>query len=171
LTPSERPMANSEALRISDPSVVARYLQVRGVLHDRHLARVERLILERYVVQTTRRVPPTLVADVRGGFLRPGLGELWPAVFLTAVDITAALCLYLSPESVAAMGTVLNGPQRIRHRGWESDWWGWEISLGELHPQFYDLAPAGQEEAIAAWYATGLEWLIGAGLLRRKPAG
>src|SRR5438105_520523 len=122
-------MQTSEALRESDAAVVARYLQVRSVLNDRHLARVDRLIQERYLVQPSRRIPATLVAHVRGGFLRPGEGELWPVVFLTAVDVSVALCVQLSAERVAGLGTSLNGPQRLRHLHWE-DWWGWEKPLG-----------------------------------------
>ena len=59
-------MQTSEALRESDPAVVARYLQLRTVFHDRYLARVERLALERYDVELTNRIPPTLAVQVRG---------------------------------------------------------------------------------------------------------
>src|SRR5206468_444621 len=69
---------NADSIRASDAAVVARYLQLRTLLHDRHLARVERLILDRYVVQATKRVHPTLPVHVRTGFVRPGEGELWP---------------------------------------------------------------------------------------------
>jgi hypothetical protein len=160
-------MQTSEALRASDAAVVARYLQLRSVIHDRHLARVERLIQERYLVQPSRRNHPTLVAHVRSGFVRPGEGELWPVVFLTTVDITFALCVDLSSERVASLGTMLNGPQRLRHRSWE-DWWGWEKSLGAFEPGFFEMSAVGQEDVIAAWYAECLEWLAGSGLLRRK---
>src|SRR5690349_6577287 len=118
-------MQTSEALRASDAAVVARYLQLRTVLHDRHLARVERLVQERYLVQPSRHIHPTLVAHVRSGFARPGEGELWPVVFLTTVDVSIALCVDLTAERVASLGTMINGPQRLRHRGWEN-WWGWE---------------------------------------------
>jgi hypothetical protein len=160
-------MQTSEALRLGDPAVVARYLQVRSVLNDRHLARVERMVVERYHVELSRRVQPTLVAQVRAGFLRLGEGDLWPVVFLTAVDVSVALAVELSAERVASLGTTINGPQRLRHRGWE-DWWGWERSLVALHPQFFDMTAGQQEEVIAAWYAEGLEWLAGNGLLRRR---
>ena len=160
-------MQTSEAFRVSDPAVVARYLQLRSTLHDRHLARVERLIEERYQVRPAPRGHASLVALARAGFVRPGEGELWPVVFLTAVDISVALCVELAPERVANLGTVVNGPQRLRHRGWE-DWWGWEQPLGALHPQFFDLTALSQEEALVGWYAEGLEWLAGNGLLRRK---
>ncbi|MFO0878974.1 MAG: hypothetical protein U0840_16650 [Gemmataceae bacterium] len=160
-------MSSTDSLRASDPAVVARFLQVRAVIHDRHLARVERLILERFQVQTTRRAHSTLLAHVRAGFIRPGEGELWPVIFTTTIDLSLALCVELSPERVANLGTTINGPQRIRHRGWE-DWWGWEKSLTQLGPGFFDMEPGHQEDAIAHWYAEGLDWLAGAGLLRRK---
>jgi hypothetical protein len=147
--------------------VAARYLQLRSAFHDRHLARVERLILERYLVEPTKRIHPTLVAQVRSGFVRPGEGELWPVVFLSTVDITVALGVQLSPERVAGLGTTINGPQRLRHRNWE-DWWGWERPLGGLHPQFFEMSAAQQEDVFVAWYAEGLEWLAGGGLMRRK---
>jgi hypothetical protein len=161
-------MQPPEALRLADAAVVARYLLVRSVIHDRHLARVERLVLERYLVEPSRRVHPTLLAHVRAGFERPDEGELWPVAFLTAVDVSLALCVELSTERVAELGTTVNGPQRLRHRGWE-DWWGWETALGALRPDFFDLGPAEQEDAIAAWYGEHLEWLTGAGLLARRP--
>lgn len=160
-------MQTSEALLVSDAAVVARYLHLRSILNDRHLARVERLILERFRVQPCQRIPPTLVVQVRGGFLRPGEGELWPIIFLTAVDILPALCVELSPERVADLGTMLNGPQRLRHRHWE-DWWGWEISLAQLDPHFFEQTAFHQEELLAAWYSEHLDWLAGAGLLRRR---
>jgi hypothetical protein len=159
-------MQTSEALRAADSAVVARYLQVRSIFHDRHLARVERIIQERFLVQPTRRIPATLVAQVRGGYVRPGEGELWPVVFQTPVDISLALCVQLSGERVAALGTTLNGPRRQRHRGWE-DWWGWEQPLAALHPTFFDMTALQQEDLFAAWFDEGLEWLANAGLLRR----
>jgi hypothetical protein len=158
---------NADSVRASDAAVVARYLQLRTLLHDRHLARVDRLILDRYVVQATKRIHPTLPFHVRTGFVRPGEGELWPVVFMTTVDITLALCVELSGDRVAGLGTMINGPQRIRHRGWE-DWWGWERPLGQLRPGFFDLDGQQQEDLFVAWYAEGLDWLAGSGLLRRK---
>jgi hypothetical protein len=160
-------MQTTEVLRVSDAAVVARYLQLRSVLHDRHLARVEKLVLERYDVEPVTRVPTTLIAHIRCGFVRPGEGEIWPVVFLTAVDICVALCVQISAERVAGLGTKLNGPKRMRYRHWE-DWWGWEQSLGSLHPQFFELSATDQEEVIVSWYADGLEWLVHSGLMRRK---
>jgi hypothetical protein len=160
-------MQSPDALRASDAAVVARYLQLRSLLHDRFLARVERLVLDRYLVHPTRRMPSTLVCNVRTGFLRPGEGELWPAVFLTTVDISLGLCFELPADRVANLGTMLNGPHRLRQRGWE-DWWGWERSIGQVRPGFFDLDADLQEEAVVAWYAEGLEWLAGAGLLRKR---
>jgi hypothetical protein len=159
-------MDSAECLRVSDPAVVARYLQLRSLLHDRHLARVEHVIAERYEVQSARRLHPTLLSDVRGGFVRPELGELWPVVFLTAVDVCVALCVAIDEDRVAGLGTSVKGPQRIRHRGWEG-WWGWESPLAGLHPQFFDLPAQEQEDAVTAWYTANLEWLVHAGLLRR----
>jgi hypothetical protein len=160
-------MSSADVLRASDAAVVARYLQLRSLLHDRHLARVERLILDRYLVHSSRRLHSTLLYDVRAGFVRPGEGELWPVVFLSTVDISLGLCVELSPERVANLGTTLNGPRRSRHRGWE-DWWGWEKPLGQLRADFFDLDPGLQEEAVVAWYSQCLEWLAGAGLLARR---
>ncbi len=160
-------MQSPDALRASDPAVVARYLQVRSILHT-HLGRLERLVLGRYDVHATHRLPSTLLALVGTGFIRPNEGELWPVAFLTTVDVTLALCVELSPERVAGLGTTLNGPRRIRQRGWE-DWWGWETSLGQLRPDFFDLDPTGQADALVAWYAQGLEWLAAGGLLVRRP--
>jgi hypothetical protein len=160
-------MQTSEALRDSDPAVVTRYLHVRAIFHDRHLIRVERLIQERYLAQPTSRIPPTLVAHVRGGFLPPGEGEIWPVVFLTAVDIRLALAVQLSPERINRLGTSINGPQRLKHRGWD-DWWGWETNLPGLHANFFELSANQQEDAIVAWYSSHLEWLVANGLLRRK---
>jgi hypothetical protein len=161
-------MAMSEALRPGDDAVVARYLQLRTAIHDRHLARVERVVLERYLVQPTKRIHPTLVAHVRTGFLRPGEGELWPVFFLTPVDISVGLCVELSPERVAELGTTLNGPQRLRRRNWQ-DWWGWERPIAALHPQFFELPAAQQEDVVAGWFDEALGWLAANGLLRRKP--
>lgn len=161
-------MSSTEALQVSDPAVVARYLQLRSVLHDRYLARVEKMILERYDVQPTRRVHPTLTLALRGGFVRPGEGEMWPVVHLTTVDISAALCIEIDDARVAAIGTSLRGPQRLRHRGWE-DWWGWESCLSSLHERFFELSPLEQEEAFCTWFHAGLEWMAHAGLLRRRP--
>jgi hypothetical protein len=160
-------MPQPECLRVSDAAVVARFLQIRALVHDHPLARVERHVAERYVVEATRRLPATLVAHVRAGFIRPGEGELWPVVFMTTVDISLALCVELSAERVAGLGTMINGPQRIRHRGWET-WWGWERPLGQIQAGFFDLDAASQEDAIVAWFGEGLEWLAGAGLMRRK---
>jgi hypothetical protein len=160
-------MLPSDSLRVSDAAVVARFLEVRALMHDVHLARVERLILERYIVQPTRRIHSTLISHVRYGFIRPGEGDLWPVVFMTTVDISVALCLELNSERVANLGTTINGPRHIRHRGWE-DWWGWERHLADLHPGFFDLSSSLQEDTIANWYTAGLEWLAGAGLLRKK---
>src|SRR5947199_5947462 len=131
-------MASPDTLRAADAAAVARYLQVRGLLHDRHLARVERLVLERYHVQPTRRLHSSFAAHVRGGFVRPGEGELWPVAFTTTVEISVALCVELSAERVADLGTTLNGPHHVRHRHWEG-WWGWEKPLAQLAPDFFDL--------------------------------
>jgi hypothetical protein len=160
-------MKTSDALRASDAAVVARYLQLRSVFHERHLARVERLVLDRYAVEPTRRIHPTLVAHVRGGFVRRTEGELWPVVFLTAVDVSMALCIEITPERVASLGTTVNGPQRLRHRGWE-DWWGWERPLAALGEGFFDRSAVQQEDAVVAWFGECLEWLAGNGLLLRR---
>jgi hypothetical protein len=165
--PSGAGYQTSDAFRSSDAAVVARYLQVRSAIHDRYLTRLERMVQERCLVQPTRRLPATLVTHVRSGFVRPGEGELWPVFFLTAVDISVALCVELSPERVASLGTTLNGPQRLRHRGWE-DWWGWEKPLGALHPQFFELSATAQEDTLADWFGEGLAWLLDNGLVRRR---
>lgn len=159
-------MPPPDVLRLSDAAVVARYLQIRGVFHDQLLARLERLIPERYEVQLTRRIVPTLVAQVRSGFVRAGLGEVWPVVYLTAAEISVALCVQITPESLAGLGTLLNGPQRQRHRFWE-DWWGWEKPLAEVHPQFFEQSAGQQQDVLQAWYLEGFEWLAHSGLLRR----
>ena len=156
-----------ECLRVSDAAVVARFLQIRTLIHDHPLARVERHIIDRYAVEPTRRITPTLVGHVRAGFVRPGEGELWPVVFMTTVDISLGLCVERSAERVADLGTTINGPQRIRHRGWDT-WWGWERPLGQVQAGFFDLDAASQEDAIVGWFGEGLEWLAGAGLMRRK---
>jgi hypothetical protein len=160
-------MATGDGLRVSDAAGVARYLQVRGHFSDRVLARVESHIEAHYRVQSTRRVTATLVALVRSGYERPGEGELWPVAFLTPVDISLALCLRIAPERVTNMGTVLNGPQRIRHRQWE-DWWGWETALAPLRPDFFALSGAEQDDAMVAWYIDHLEWLAQSGLMQRR---
>jgi len=160
-------MDPADGLRVSDASTVARYLQVRSQFHDRLLARVEQGVGERYLVQPTQRLPATLVTVLRGGFVRPGEGELWPLVFLTPVDVTLALAVHISAERLASLGTMLKGPHRLRHRQWE-DWWGWETTLAEVHPRFFELAAAEQEDAMVAWYGDCLEWLAGSGLLRKR---
>jgi hypothetical protein len=160
-------MTQPECLRVSDAAVAARFLQVRTLIHDHPLARVERHVSQRFVVEPTRRLHPTLIGLVRVGFVRPGEGELWPVVFMTTVDISLALCVELSAERVAGLGTTINGPQRIRHRGWEN-WWGWERPLGQVQSGFFDLDAPAQEDAIVGWFGEGLEWLAGAGLMRRK---
>jgi hypothetical protein len=160
-------MNPTEQLRPSDPATVARYLQIRSHFHDHVLARLEALVLERYAVRPTHRLQGTLPALLRVGFERPGEGELWPVVFLTPVDLTLALCLQITSERLAGLGTVINGPQPVRHRHWE-DFWGWETSPAELHAQFYDLPPDGQERALLGWFGDRLEWMAHNGLLRRK---
>src|SRR5262245_4046983 len=130
-----------DSFRVSDSAVVARYLQVRSLFYDRLLARLELLIPQRYTVQPTNRLPATLPALLRAGFVRPGEGELWPVVFLTPVDILLALAVQIGPERVAKLGTTIKGPQRLRHRQWE-DWWGWETALAEVHPRFFEMKPA-----------------------------
>jgi len=160
-------MDQSAAIRVSDAAVVGRYLQLRSHLHDRLLAQVEHLVLARYDVQLTTRIPATLVALVRKGYLREREGEIWPVVFLTPVDITLALCVQITSERLTNLGTVLQGPQRLKHRHWE-DWWGWETTLPELHPRFFDLTPVEQEDAVVTWFGTRLEWLVHNGLLRKK---
>jgi hypothetical protein len=159
-------MLTGDGLRVGDAAVVARYLQLRSLFHDRVLLRVASHIEARYRVQPTRRITATLVALVRDGFDRPGEGELWPVVFLTPVDVTLALCLQIAPQRLTSMGTGLNGPQRVRHRHW-ADWWGWETSLDGVTPGFFDLSGAAQEDAMVAWYAHHLEWLAQSGLMLR----
>jgi hypothetical protein len=159
-------MAAGDGLQLSDAALVARYLHLRSHFHDRILARIESHVEAHYRVRPTRRLAATLVALVRGGFERSGEGELWPVVFLSAVDVTLALCLRIAPERVASMGTVVGGPQRIRHRHWE-DWWGWETPLAGVKPNFFDLPGAEQDNAMVDWYVEHLEWLVHGGLMRR----
>jgi hypothetical protein len=162
-------MDPSEALRLSDPAVVARYLFLRSLFQDRILGRIEDCVVRDYDVRPSHGIAPTLTCLTRTGFVRPGEGELWPVVFLTAVDVTLALCVQFTPERLANLGTVLHGPQRIRHRHWES-WWGWEASLGEIHPQFFELPADRQTAALMDWYHHWLEWLVSNGLLTKKRA-
>lgn len=160
-------MDPSQGFRLSDPATVARYLQLRAHLYDDVLSSLETQIEKHYEVKPTRRIAPTLVALVRLGFTRAGEGELWPVVFLSAVDVSLALLIQFTPERLASLGTVLNGPQRSRHRQWE-DWWGWETSLSAVHPRFFEISPPEQDEAIMTWYHDRLEWLTHNGLLLRK---
>jgi hypothetical protein len=161
------PAPSTEGFRVSDAAVVARYLQLRSLINDRILARIEQRAMERYQLMTTRRLTATLTAHVRCGFVRPDGGEIWPVVFLSAVDITPALCAQLTPDWLANLGTTINGPQRIRHRHWE-EWWGWERRLGEIHSTFFELPPDQQEDALGAFYRDGFEWLAQHGLVMRK---
>jgi hypothetical protein len=160
-------MTNPDALRPADAAVVARYLQVRGIFHDQVLARLEQMIPARYEVGLSRRINPTLLAQVRSGFVRPQEGEIWPVIFINAVDIHLALCFQITLERLASLGTVMNGPSRVRHRSWE-DWWGWEKKLSEVHPQMFDLPAAEQHEAVVQWFLEGTEWLAHNGLLLRR---
>lgn len=160
-------MDSSSAIRLSDPATVMRYLQLRSHLHDRVLARVEQQVLQRYDVQPTGRIPATLIALVRKGFVRAAEGEVWPAVFLTPVDITLAMCVQITNERLTSLGTVIDGPQRIKHRHWE-DWWGWEVALERVHVRFFDVTPAEQEAAMLSWFTDRFEWLAHNGLLRRR---
>lgn len=160
-------MDSFDGLRESDSAVAARYLHIRSYLHDRVLGRLETQVATRFVVQPVRRIQPTLVAMVRTGFERAGEGEMWPVFFLTAVDISVALCLQIGAERLTNLGTMVNGPQRLKHRHWE-DWWGWESSLGDLRPALFELSAALQEETLVAWYNDKLDWLVNSGLLRRK---
>lgn len=160
-------MDSADPLRESDAAVAARYLYLRGHFLDRILTRVEELILARFVVQPTQRLHATVSCLLRNGFVRPGEGELWPMVFLTAVDIHLALCVQISSERLTKMGTMMHGPRRLRHRHWE-DWFGWETSPGGVHPQFYTLTATEQDDAMLAWYASHLDWLADASLLARR---
>src|SRR5260370_41364512 len=102
-------MPTTDELRAGDPVVVARFLQIRTVL-DRHMARVERLVLDQYDGAPTRRLTAPLPTHLRSGFVRPGQGELWPGVFLAAVDLTPALVGGSSPERVADIRPPIHGP-------------------------------------------------------------
>jgi hypothetical protein len=86
---------------------------------------------------------------------------------MTTVDISIALCIDLTAERVASLGTTINGPQRLRQRGWE-DWWGWDRPLSALHASFFELSASLQEDAIVGWYSSRLEWLADSGLLLRR---
>jgi hypothetical protein len=163
-------MSTPEPLHAADVTVVSRYLHLRAIFHDHVLAPLEKLALERYQVQLTRRILPTLVAQVRNGLVRLDGEEIWPVIFLTPADITLSLCVQITSERLAHMGTLLNGPHRMRHRHWE-DWWGWETPLAEIHPRFFTLPAGQQQEALLAWYVDGLEWLANSGLLLRKAHG
>ena len=160
-------MSSPKSSRITDAAVVARYLQLRSHFHDRLLALVEDKLCGGYDVQPTRRIPTTLNALVRNGRYRPGEGEIWPVVFLTPVDITVALCIQLSGDRLADLGTVVNGPRPIRHRHWE-DWWGWETTLAAIHPRIFSVYSSEQEDLILGWYTANLEWLVRNGLMARK---
>jgi hypothetical protein len=154
-----------ETLRPSDEGVVARYLQIRSLFHDGLLGRLERLIPQRYQAALIRQSASTLVAQVRGGFARPNGCEIWPVVFLTPVEVRIALCLQITSEELGRLGTVLNGPYRIRQRNWE-DWWGWEKPLSEV-PDFFDAPGDQQQELLVGWCLECLEWLANNGLLQR----
>jgi hypothetical protein len=160
-------MSSAEILRTADPAVVTRYLQIRGIFNDQILAPLEKLAVERYQVQLSRRITSTLLAQVRHGFLRPEEGDIWPVFFLTPVDITAAVCVQITSARLAGLGTMLNGPQRIRHRQWE-DWWGWEKTLLEIAPPFFEMPAEQQQEVLLHWFVERLEWLANSGLLPRQ---
>ena len=159
-----------DQFHVSDPAVVSRYLKLRSHINDHILAKIEQVGLERFHLAPSRRLASTLTAHVRGGFLRVDGGEIWPIVFLSAVDISAALCTQLKPDWLAGLGTTLNGPQRLKHRLWE-DWWGWEKGLSSINPRFYESTPAEQEETLVNYYRDGLEWLAQHGLVTRKETG
>ena len=161
------PKMSADDLRITDAAVVARYLQLRSHFHDQLLALVEEKLTGGYDVQPTRRIPATLTALVRNGYYRPGEGEIWPVVFLTAVDVTLALCIQLSGERLGELGTVVNGPRPLRHHHWE-DWWGWETTLAAIHPRIFSVFPSEQEDLILGWYRGNMEWLVRNGLMKRK---
>jgi hypothetical protein len=160
-------MDSPDSLRLSDAAVIARALQVRSLFYDRLLARLEQIVPQHYSVQLTTRIHATLPALVRTGFVRPVEGELWPVVFLTPVNITLVLAVQITKERVAGLGTLLKGPQRLKHRQWEN-WWGWETNLPSVHPQFFELTATEQDDAMLAWYREGLEWLANSGLMRRR---
>jgi hypothetical protein len=161
-------MSPAEPLYESDPAAVARYLQLRSYFHDHLLTNVDRQLRESYELQPTRRIPATMTTLVLSGYIRPGEGEIWPVVFLGAVDITLALFIQLAGERLAGLGTVVNGPRPVRHRHWE-ELWGWETSLSGVHPQLFGMSPTVQESTLLGWYLTRLEWLVRNGLMRRKP--
>lgn len=163
-------MDGFDNLRESDPAAVARYLALRGFLHDQVLARVETLLGEHFLVEPTRRVPGALTCVLRNGFVRPAEGEIWPAVFLTAVNIYPAVCIQIAAERLTALGTAINGPQRLRHRHWE-EWWGWETCLADLRPRFFDQPCDEQLDTLVGWYMDRFTWLARNGLLQRKPRG
>jgi hypothetical protein len=160
-------MDATDSFRLSDATVIARALQVRSLFYDRLLARLEQIVPQHYSVQLTTRIHATLPALVRTGFIRPVEGELWPVVFLTPVNITLVLAVQITKERVAGLGTMLKGPQRLKHRQWE-DWWGWETPLPGVHAQFFELKATEQDDAMLAWYREGLEWLANSGLMRRR---
>jgi hypothetical protein len=160
-------MNASDGLREIDDSVVTRYLQIRSFFHERVLGRIGERILEQFAVTPTRRIGATVVALLRNGFVRLDEGELWPVVFLTPVHIAPALCVQISGERLAELGTMLNGPQRIRERHWE-DWVGWETPLASLAPTFHNLSHEEQEATILGWYQNHLDWLVNADLLQRR---
>lgn len=160
-------MDPTEQLQLTDTTVVARYLQLRSLFLDGLFPQIEERIELRYDVQPTRRLSSSLVALVRNGFEHVGDGELWPVVFLTPVNISLALCVQLTGERLAELGTVVNGPRPIRHRLWE-EWWGWETTLPELHPRLFQLYGPEQETLILTWYDKNLDWLARNGLMKRK---
>jgi hypothetical protein len=159
-------MSTAEALHPSDAAVVSRFFQVRGIFHDGVLARLEKLVPQRYQVQTTHRLASTFSAQVRVGFVRPGADEIWPVIFMTAIDISVALAVQITSEQLASMGTLLNGPQRLRHRHWD-DWLGWEKYLHEIAPRFFEQTAEQQQGLLTAWCLEGFEWLAKSGLLHR----
>src|SRR5262245_18445230 len=162
-----RTMNASDGLREIDDSVVTRYLQIRSFFHERMLGRIGERILMKFAVTPTRRLGATVVAFLRNGFVRLDEGELWPVVLLTPITIAPALCVQISGECLAELGTMLNGPQRIRERHWE-EWVGWETPLASLAPAFYDLSHEEQEATILPWYQTDLDWLVNVDLLQRR---
>ncbi len=163
-------MPLGDGLKAGDPGVVARYLQIRGYFYDQVLAEVEKALVASYVVVAVRRIPPTLPVLVRQGFLRPGDGEIWPVVFLSPRGVSVAVCAQISSTRLAALGTTVNGPQRIRQKTWEG-WWGWETRLGDVSPGFFELAGAEQDQALSGWYERRFEWLATNGLMRRRTGG
>jgi hypothetical protein len=160
-------MLSSDQLRESDPAVVARYLHLRTYFHDQLLDKVDKLLTSRYELQPTRRIPSSLSTLVRAGYFRPGEGEIWPIVFVNAVDITLALFIQLSNERLAELGTVMNGPRPVRHLHWE-EMWGWEVTLSTVHPRLFDLEALAQAEALLNWYTGCTEWLARNSLMKRK---